>query len=87
MEGIYFLMPTYTIRNKKTKKEKTMVMTISEMLEWEKAHPTWEVACGAPVPGYNVYSIKPDNGFINKLKQIKKANPGSGMNIPGLGEV
>jgi hypothetical protein len=80
-------MPQYTVRNLKTKKEKTMDMTISESIQWEKDNPGWEVACGAPIPGYNVYSIKPDNHFVNKLKSIKKANPGSGMNIPGLGEV
>jgi len=80
-------MPTYTARCKANGKEKTFFCTIAEMEQWEKDNPGWEVLCGAPIIGYNVYSIKPDNGFTNILKKIKRQNPGSEMNIPTLGEV
>lgn len=56
-------------------------MTISEMEKLEKKlkkiDPSWEVACGAPILGFNVYTMKPDDGFKDLLGSIKKANPGS----------
>lgn len=75
-------MPTYTFRNKKTGKQSAPTfMTIKEMEAFEKANPDWEAACGAPLLGYNCYSVKPDDGMKDKLKAIKESNPGSTIEI------
>lgn len=76
-------MPTYTFKNKKTGKYSApTLLTISEMEAFEKANPEWEAMCGAPVLGYNVYSMNKKPEWIkDKLKAIKDDNPGSTIEI------
>jgi hypothetical protein len=75
-------MPTYNVIHKKTKKVKQLFMSISEMLEWEKAHPNYEVLCGSPLIHSggglgNLKSTKPDEGFKDKIREIAKKSPGN----------
>lgn len=70
-------MPLYTFKNKTTGETYTQYMKISEMLEHVK-QPDVEQIIGAPglVSGVNQ---KPDAGFIDVLKKIKKNNVGSNI--------
>ena len=74
-------LPTYTIRNKKTGKEINKTMTISEMGEYENAHPEEEVMCGLPMVGYNFTRIHPSEDFRDRLREMKKKHPGNTINI------
>jgi hypothetical protein len=72
-------MPNYNVINRKTKKEKTIFMSIKEMEQWEKDNPDWNVLCGAPLihPGgdLGLKSAQPSSDFTDKIKEIKKKNP------------
>lgn len=72
-------MPLYTIRHKKTKKEKTIFLFISELDDWEKMNENWEVACGSPGIhsgiGLGLKSGRNDDSFKEAIKEIKKNNP------------
>jgi len=74
-------LPTYTIRNKKTGKEHDEFMSISEMETYIKDHPEEEVMCGAPRIGYTFNRLKPDQGFKDRLREIKKAHPLGNVNV------
>lgn len=54
-------------------------MSMTEMEQWEKDNTGWEVLCGAPLihPGgdLGLKSARPDSGFTDKIKEIKKNNP------------
>jgi hypothetical protein len=68
-------MPTYNIREKATGKIiSTMDMTISELEKFERKNPKLEAAIGQINLGYNVATRKPDDGFRDLLKNIKKNN-------------
>ena len=75
-------MPTYNIREKATGKivHKDVSMTIAEMELMEKDNPDWEAAIGAVTLGYNTITKKPDDGFRDLLKDIKKNNIRSNIN-------
>ena len=73
-------MPTYTARHiKNPRKNMTMFMTISEMEEWSKTHPEYEIACGAPLihsgSGLGLKTSHTDQNFKDAIKDIKKKNP------------
>lgn len=70
-------MPLYTFHNKKTGETYTEYMKIADMLEHVK-QPDVEQIIGAPqlVSGIG---LKPDAGFIDVLKKIKKNNVGSNI--------
>jgi hypothetical protein len=72
-------VPTYNTINKKTKKQKEMFCSISEMEIWLKANPAWDVLCGTPLihPGFR----KTPHGFRDVLKQIKKNHPRSSIKV------
>jgi hypothetical protein len=73
------MMPNYNVINKRSKKQKTIFMTISEMEQWEKDNPSWEVLCGAPLlhsgGDLGLSSARSDSAFNDKIKEIKKRNP------------
>lgn len=74
-------MPTYQVRKKTSGKVvKSINCTIAEMVQFEIDNPTLEVVIGAPILGYNTVTSKPDDGFRDQLKRIKKANRGSTIN-------
>ena len=66
-------MPTYIMHLKGTKHYQQEFMSISEMEHWLEKNPDWEVSPSAPsiISGT---SKKPDDGFRDMLKQIKKNN-------------
>ncbi len=75
-------MPTYRFRNKKTGKEWEEFMTIAEAEQKVKDDPNIEWMCGAPLIGdpWRQGMRKPDSFWRDKLKEIKKRNPGSTIN-------
>ncbi len=72
-------MPTYTLKHKKNGKMKSEFMTVSEMAQWEKDNPNWEVMCGAPIIGYNVYTVKPTGHLKEQIAEIRKKIPGNNL--------
>ena len=77
-------MPQYYVRNKKTGRYVRVVdMTISEMVEYEKdLPPHLEIAAGAPGIGYSFHRMKPNDGWKDRLKEMKRAHPGNTINVP-----
>lgn len=77
-------MPTYTFINKKTKKViETEIMTIAEMEQRLIDHPEQDVLPGAPVIAFSQLgsSVKVDNEFKDRLREIKKAHRGSTIEV------
>ena len=71
-------MPHYKLHNKSTNKTWIEFMSISECEAFLQANPDVErLVHGAPALGYNIVNSKPDSGFRDVLKSIKKANKGS----------
>lgn len=75
-------MPTYHFYNKKTKKKHKDFMSISEMEEYTKNNPDVELLInGAPMIGTRIMvNKKPDDGFRDILRKIKKDHRGSTIN-------
>lgn len=75
-------MPTYTFINKEDDTSETILMTISEMERYLKKHPNKSLQISAPliVSGVSSSRSKPDSGFRDILKTIKKHNRGSKIN-------
>ena len=76
-------MPTYTFYDTTTRKEWTEMLTIAEMekLLADRPHIQWVPAGAPPILDSVRLGIKrPDSGFRDILKQIKKKNPGSTVN-------
>lgn len=67
-------MPNYNVRNKKTGKVKIIEMTMAEMDQYEKDNPQMEIMCGAPLIHSGTGLKKPDQGFRDVLRTIKKGN-------------
>ncbi len=73
-------MPTYAFRNKETDEEFTDFMTISQLDEFLEANPHLEqLVHGAPLVGYRGMP-KPNDGFRDILREIKKKHVGSNIN-------
>lgn len=72
-------MPTYVFRNRNTHEEKEIFMGISKLDEYRKDNPDEELVIGVSkfISGHG---LKPDNGFRDVLKKIKRANPRSKIN-------
>lgn len=81
-------MPTYNFRHRETNEITEQFMSISEMLEFEKEHPELEVMCGKPLihtgAGLGLKSMRNDDTFKNKLKQIDKQYPRNTLRRNGL---
>ena len=75
-------MPTYLIRDKKSGEVEEVFMSISEMEKFLAKNPKKERVISAPaiVSGVSAGRNKPDNGFRDILKTIKKNNRGSKIN-------
>lgn len=68
-------MPTYNFRNKVTNEEFSEFMKISELDKFLLEHPDVEqLVSGAPMIAYNMLTRKPDSGFRDVLKRIKRAS-------------
>jgi hypothetical protein len=75
-------MPTYLIKDKKSGKVQEMFMNMTEMDEYLAKNPKKERVPAAPaiVSGVAAGRNKPDNGFRDILRTIKKHNRGSKIN-------
>lgn len=74
-------MPSYLFYDTKKKKEFKEFMSISEMTEFLKQNPHIEQRVnGAPMIGYRTLTRKPDSGFRDVLKEVKKKHRGSTIN-------
>lgn len=67
-------MPTYLFRNKETGEEfEEFMLKISELEPYLEANPHLEqLVHGCPGLGYNIHTKKPDDGFRDVLRAIKK---------------
>jgi len=74
-------MPTYLFKNKTTGEETEMFISISERDKLLRENPHIEqlVNC-APMIGYSTVTRKPDSGFRDLLKTIKKKHRRSSIN-------
>ena len=75
-------MGKFNFRNKKTGRIVVKDMTIAEAEQFEKDNPNLEWLCGAPkiCDAHRVGLKKPDDGFRDRLKDIKKSHRGSKIN-------
>ena len=64
-------MPTYLFKNKTTGEETEMFLSISDMEQ---------LINGAPMIGYSTVTQKPDSGFRDVLKEMKKKHRRSTIN-------
>lgn len=67
-------MPTYHFKDTETGEEFEVSMKISELDEYRAANPTHQTVIKAAAVTYRTSSDKPDNGFRDVLKEIKKNN-------------
>jgi hypothetical protein len=70
-------MPIYTFKNLNTGDEFTTVMSMTEREEYLKANPDiQQQLIAAPAIGDSIRMglVKPDNGFRDRLREIKKAH-------------
>ena len=70
-------MPSYSFKNLNTGEEWTTVMSISEREEFLRENPhVQQQLIAAPALGDSIRMglRKPDNGFRDRLKEIKKAH-------------
>lgn len=78
-------MPTYTFLNTLTNEEWTEIMSIAERDQLLLEKPHIEQALSAPgiVSGMGTFGHKkrPDEGFRDKLREIKKAHPRSTIDV------
>ena len=66
-------MPTYTFKVKDTDEQFDVVLKISQLDEFKADHPNLEQVI-SPQPTISGTSQKPDSGFRDVLKSIKKAS-------------
>lgn len=77
-------MPNYTVRNKTTGKTTIQTMTISEMVQMLKDDPNLDVvpgAVGKGEPRLGSKNNRPSEGFKDVLRDIKRRNPGSTIDV------
>ena len=74
-------MPLYTFYNKKTKKEHTDMMTISEMEEYlaKNKHISQVIVPINIVAGVSGLSYRQDGGWKDNLSRIAEAHPKSAL--------
>jgi hypothetical protein len=86
-------VPTYTYHHKENDTVEDLIMSISEMEEFEKdldAKGLVRVFDKSLVQidrNKLMGGLKVDNVFANRLREIKKNHWGSRMNVPGISEV
>lgn len=70
-------MPTYTFKNKDTGEEFTSVLTLSERQDFLEANPHIIQLITKPSGFVSGVNAKPDDGFRDLLREMKRANKGS----------
>lgn len=75
-------MPVYTIKDNKTGHQEDVMMAYSELERFLKTHPNKSQVMSAPriVSGV-AGQRRPDEGFRDVLRNIKKNNRRSTMNV------
>lgn len=76
-------MGKYNFRNRRTGKVAVLDMSIAEAEQYEKDHPNQEWLCSSPTIGIDPTRLglkKPDDGFRDRLKDIKKSHRGAKIN-------
>ena len=73
-------MPTYNIYDTKTKKTTSLFISIAEMETLVRDNPTKRVLPASPAIHSGRGMKKPDQGFRDILRTIKKNNRGSTIN-------
>lgn len=75
-------MPSYNIENTQTGEVTTEIMSWSALQQYLAENPHLKQVIGAPptVSGVSAGHNKPDSGFRDILKTIKKRHPGSTVN-------
>lgn len=74
-------MPTYNFKNAETGDIIEVILRISQLDQFKAANPgLMQVLLAAPPLARDAGNLKPDNGFRDVLKSIKKAS-GKGANI------
>lgn len=80
-------MPTYTFKDTNTGKEKTVMMTIAERTKYLEDNPhIQQLIVSAPGIGdpIRLGIVKPDSGFIDRVKEIKDSHYGSTINTGNI---
>lgn len=74
-------MPTYTFKNNDTGDMQEVVLPMSKLQAYKEAHPELSqmITSVSPIVR-NSGKLKPDDGFRDVLKSIKKANIHSNVN-------
>lgn len=67
-------MPTYVMYHKVTQHEQVEFLSISEMEHWLENNPDWDVRPASPLIHSGQGLRKPDDGFRDVLREIKKRN-------------
>jgi len=70
-------MGTFTFRDKSTGEDVVMTMSISDAEAFVKANPHMDWLCGAPLLHSGRGMKKPEDGFRDVLRDIKKRNAGA----------
>ena len=65
-------MPTYTFIHKPSGYTQTEFLTIKEMEHWLEKNPEWDVVPAAPLIHSGRGLGKPDQGFRDVLREIKR---------------
>lgn len=73
-------MPVYSFINNNTGEEFTDLMSMEEMKMFLVKHPHIMQTFTPLNIGYSTVTKKPDSGFRDILKQVKKSNRGSNIN-------
>ena len=73
-------MPTYTFRNNNTGEEQDYILRMSELDAFKQEHPHLSQVINSSAKIVTGVNQKPDSGFRDVLKSIKKANRGSNIN-------
>lgn len=73
-------MPTYSFINNNTGEEFTDFMSMKEMKVFLSEHPHIMQTFTPPNIGYSYVNKKPDSGFRDVLKEVKRNNRGSNIN-------
>lgn len=76
-------MPTYTFFDTTSREEWTEIMSIAEMEDFlaKNSHVQWVPKSGLPtLDSVRLGIRKPEEGFRDILRQVKKKNPRSNVN-------
>jgi hypothetical protein len=74
-------MPTYTFVNSKNNEEVTLFLSLKEREEFLKENKLFYQKMNPSHLVSGVGGLKPDEGFKDILRTVKKLNPGSNIEV------